>query len=139
MSNKPHGENVTPNTAQTDDAQGFTMIDNRVLLDSRIGAKCPLGLYIMMRKFAWKSGGEICKASQATLAELCQVEPRSVRRWLETLEAVGLVERIGAYDPTSGRTNWYRVPVNPDELSYSLPAEATKGLQTPESIGGGGS
>jgi hypothetical protein len=99
----------------------FTQIDNTVLHDDRLD-RGHLMLYWVMRSFAWEVGGEICTASQKTLARMCRTTPRTIRRWLRCLEELHLVEKISENGGT-GTTNHYRVPRDVTCIGYRLPRE----------------
>src|SRR6202158_6557309 len=68
---------------------GFTQVPNFILTkkDVSVGAKLA---YAMLLKYAW--GDDACFPGQTKLAEDMGAGERSVRRYLEELEARGLLE-----------------------------------------------
>src|SRR5437588_13091537 len=70
---------------------GFTQVPNFILTkpDISVGAKLA---YAMLLKYAW--GDDACFPGQAKLAEDMGSGERSVRRYLDELEAGGLIEII---------------------------------------------
>ena len=82
---------------------GFTQVPNFILTkkDASVGAKLA---YAMLLKYAW--GDDACFPGQAKLAEDMGSGERSVRRYLEELEGIGLLEII---QRGLGKTNLYRL------------------------------
>jgi Helix-turn-helix domain len=83
--------------------QGFTQVPNFVLTkeDISVGAKLA---YAMLLKYAWQDTA--CFPGQTKLAEDMGSGERSVRRYLDELEKIGLLEII---QRGLGKTNLYRL------------------------------
>src|SRR3954470_10196268 len=83
--------------------QGFTQVPNFILTkqDISVGAKLA---YAMLLKYAW--GDDACFPGQTKLAADMGSGERSVRRYLEELEATGLLE---IKQRGLGKTNLYRL------------------------------
>ena len=82
---------------------GFTQVPNFILTkaDISVGAKLA---YAMLLKYAW--GDDACFPGQATLATDMGSGERSVRRYLDELEQVKLLEVV---QRGLGKTNLYRL------------------------------
>lgn len=82
---------------------GFTQVPNFILTkeDISVGAKLA---YAMLLKYAWGDGA--CFPGQTKLADDMGSGERSVRRYLDELEKVGLLEII---QRGLGKTNLYRL------------------------------
>src|SRR5262245_49131490 len=82
---------------------GFTQVPNFVLTkgDISVGAKLA---YAMLLKYAWQD--DACFPGQMTLAKDMGSGERSVRRYLDELESVGLLEIV---QRGLGKTNLYRL------------------------------
>jgi hypothetical protein len=82
---------------------GFTQVPNFILTkeDISVGAKLA---YAMLLKYAW--GDDACFPGQARLATDMGSGERSVRRYLEELEAAKLLEVV---QRGLGKTNLYRL------------------------------
>lgn len=82
---------------------GFTQVPNAVLTMTSISVGAKLA-YTMLLKYAWAEGA--CYPGQLKLAQDMGSGERSVRRYLDELEAAGLLEvdRRGL-----GKTNYYRL------------------------------
>ena len=83
--------------------QGFTQVPNFILTkaDISVGAKLA---YAMLLKYAW--GDDACFPGQTTLATDMGAGERSVRRYLDELEKVKLLEVV---QRGLGKTNLYRL------------------------------
>lgn len=82
---------------------GFTQVPNVILTnkDLSVGAKLA---YAMLLKYAWQD--DYCFPGQAKLAEDIGAGERSVRTYLNELEAAGFLE---VKQQGLGRTNLYRL------------------------------
>lgn len=82
---------------------GFTQVPNFILTkgDISVGAKLA---YAMLLKYAWDD--DACFPGQARLATDMGSGERSVRRYLDELEKVGLLEIV---QRGLGKTNLYRL------------------------------
>jgi len=82
---------------------GFTQVPNFILTkaDLSVGAKLA---YAMLLKYAW--GDDACFPGQTKLANDMGSGERSVRRYLDELEKVGLLEIV---QRGLGKTNLYRL------------------------------
>lgn len=82
---------------------GFTQVPNFILTkkETSVGAKLA---YAMLLKYAW--GDDACFPGQTKLADDMGSGERSVRRYLEELEKVGLLEIV---QRGLGKTNLYRL------------------------------
>jgi len=82
---------------------GFTQVPNFILTkeDISVGAKLA---YAMLLKYAWDN--DACFPGQLTLAKDMGSGERSVRRYLEELEKVGLLQIV---QRGLGKTNLYRL------------------------------
>lgn len=82
---------------------GFTQVPNVILInkDLSVGAKLS---YAMLLKYAWQD--DYCFPGQAKLAEDIGAGERSVRTYLNELEAAGFLE---VKQQGLGRTNLYRL------------------------------
>jgi hypothetical protein len=82
---------------------GFTQVPNFILTkaDISVGAKLA---YAMLLKYAWGDGA--CFPGQTKLANDMGSGERSVRRYLDELETVGLLEIV---QRGLGKTNLYRL------------------------------
>ena len=82
---------------------GFTQIPNVVLTDKSLSVGGKLA-YAMLLKYAWNETA--CYPGQQTLAEDMGSGERSVRRYLDELEKLGLLE---VHQRGLGKTNIYRL------------------------------
>jgi hypothetical protein len=82
---------------------GFTQVPNFILTkkDASVGAKLA---YAMLLKYAW--GDDACFPGQTKLAADMGSGERSVRRYLDELEKIGLLEIV---QRGLGKTNLYRL------------------------------
>ena len=82
---------------------GFTQVPNFILTNAELSVGAKLA-YAMLLKYAWDAGG--CYPGQVRLAQDMGSGERSVRRYLDELEASGFleIEQRGL-----GRTNYYRL------------------------------
>jgi hypothetical protein len=82
---------------------GFTQVPNVILTNPELSVGAKL-TYAMLLKYAWDAGG--CYPGQIKLAEDMGSGERSVRRYLDELEASGFleIEQRGL-----GKTNYYRL------------------------------
>jgi hypothetical protein len=82
---------------------GFTQVPNVILTDKALSVGAKLA-YAMLLKYAWDAAA--CFPGQLRLAEDMGSGERSVRRYLDELEKLGLleVEQRGL-----GKTNYYRL------------------------------
>lgn len=82
---------------------GFTQVPNFILTNAALSVGAKLA-YAMLLKYAWDANG--CYPGQVTLAADMGSGERSVRRYLDELEASGFleIEQRGL-----GKTNYYRL------------------------------
>jgi hypothetical protein len=88
-------------------AKGFTMVPNHVLVSEKISPGAKLA-YAMLLKYAWQN--DYCFPGQETLAKDMGVTDRSVRTYLEELEAEKF---IGIKQRGLGRPNLYELNLVP--------------------------
>ena len=90
---------------------GFTQVPNFILTkaDISVGAKLA---YAMLLKYAW--GDDACFPGQATLATDMGSGERSVRRYLDELEKIKLLEVV---QRGLGKTNLYRLFLTVQKLN----------------------
>src|ERR1700730_12402483 len=90
---------------------GFTQVPNFILTkkDISVGAKLA---YAMLLKYAW--GDDACFPGQVKLAEDMGATDRSVRTYLEELEAAGILE---INQRGLGKTNLYRLHLTIKKLT----------------------
>jgi hypothetical protein len=93
---------------------GFTQVPNFILTKSDISVGAKLA-YAMLLKYAW--GDDACFPGQTKLAQDMGSGERSVRRYLEELEKVQLLE---IKQRGLGKTNLYR-------LFLTVKKQATRG------------
>jgi hypothetical protein len=93
---------------------GFTQVPNFILTkpDISVGAKLA---YAMLLKYAWQE--DACFPGQIKLATDMGAGERSVRRYLEELEAASLleIEQRGL-----GKTNYYRLHMTIKKLTHRV-------------------
>src|SRR4051794_13011041 len=82
---------------------GFTQVPNVILTKKELSVGAKLA-YAMLLKYAW--GDEACFPGQTKLAEDMGSGERSVRRYLDELEQVRLLEIV---QRGLGKTNLYRL------------------------------
>ena len=82
-------------------AKGFTMVPNHVLVSSKVSPGAKLA-YAMLLKYAWEK--DFCYPGQETLAKEMGVSDRSVRTYLQELEAEKF---ISIKQQGQGRPNLY--------------------------------
>ena len=88
-------------------AKGFTMVPNHVLVSEKISPGAKLA-YAMLLKYAWQN--DYCFPGQETLAKDMGVTERSVRTYLQELEAEKF---IGIKQRGLGRPNLYELNLVP--------------------------
>lgn len=69
----------------------FTQIDNSVVRDASIPDDL-LRTYLVIRSFAWESGGEMCTASLSTIGGMLDRGWRTVSDRISKLERLGLID-----------------------------------------------
>jgi hypothetical protein len=82
---------------------GFTQVPNFILTNGNISVGAKLA-YAMLLKYAW--GDDACFPGQTKLADDMGSGERSVRRYLDELEKVALLEIV---QRGLGKTNLYRL------------------------------
>jgi hypothetical protein len=82
---------------------GFTQVPNFILTNKELSVGSKLA-YAMLLKYAW--GDDACFPGQAKLAEDMGSGERSVRRYLDELEKIKLLEIV---QRGLGKTNLYRL------------------------------
>lgn len=82
---------------------GFTQVPNFILTNKELSVGAKLA-YAMLLKYAW--GDDACFPGQAKLAEDMGSGERSVRRYLDELEKIKLLEIV---QRGLGKTNLYRL------------------------------
>ncbi len=82
---------------------GFTQVPNFILTNKNLSIGAKLA-YAMLLKYAWQD--DYCFPGQAKLAEDIGAGERSVRTYLNELEAAGFLE---VRQQGLGRTNLYRL------------------------------
>ena len=82
---------------------GFTQVPNFILTNANISVGAKLA-YAMLLKYAW--GDDACFPGQTKLADDMGSGERSVRRYLDELEKVALLEIV---QRGLGKTNLYRL------------------------------
>lgn len=82
-------------------AKGFTMIPNHVLVSDKVSPGAKLA-YAMLLKYAWEK--DFCYPGQETLAKEMGVSDRSVRTYLQELQAEKF---INIKQQGQGRPNLY--------------------------------
>ncbi len=100
----PHFErlrNIVLEGADVVTAKGFTMVPNHVLVSNKISPGAKLA-YAMLLKYAWEK--DFCYPGQETLAKEMGVSDRSVRTYLQELEAEKF---INIKQQGQGRPNLY--------------------------------
>ena len=99
--------NIFPKGADALSAKGFTMVPNHVLVSDKISPGAKLA-YAMLLKYAWQDN--YCFPGQQTLAEDMGVTDRSVRTYLQELEAAAFV---GIKHQGLGKPNIYELNLVP--------------------------
>ena len=90
---------------------GFTQVPNFILTKADISDGAKLA-YAMLLKYAW--GDDACFPGQATLATDMGSGERSVRRYLDELEKIKLLEVV---QRGLGKTNLYRLFLTVQKLN----------------------
>src|SRR2546423_9553768 len=88
-------------------AKGFTQVPNHVLISVRLSPGAKL-TYAMLLKYAWQN--DYCFPGQARLAKDMGVTDRSVRTYLQELEAQKF---INIKQQGQGRPNFYVLKMRP--------------------------
>jgi hypothetical protein len=104
---------------------GFTQVPNFILTNAELSVGAKLA-YAMLLKYAWDAGG--CYPGQIRLATDMGSGERSVRRYLDELEASGFleIEQRGL-----GKTNYYRL-----HLTVKGKPRAKSGQSRPAKLAG---
>ncbi|HWB52329.1 MAG TPA: helix-turn-helix domain-containing protein [Stellaceae bacterium] len=106
----PHFErlrNIILDGADALTAKGFTIVPNHVLVSDKVSPGAKLA-YAMLLKYAWQD--DFCYPGQERLAKDMGVTDRSVRTYLQELEAEKF---INIKQQGQGRPNFYILNMRP--------------------------
>ena len=95
-------------------AKGFTMVPNHVLVSDKVSLGAKLA-YAMLLKFAWQD--DFCYPGQARLAKDMGVTDRSVRTYLQELEAQNFIE---IKQQGQGNPNLYVLKMRPSGINRKI-------------------
>src|SRR5712692_4355275 len=124
----PHFErlrNIILDGADVLSAKGFTQVPNHVLVSDKVSPGAKLA-YAMLLKYAWQD--DFCYPGQERLAKDMGVTDRSVRTYLQELEAQKF---INIKQQGQGKSNFYVIKTRPSGTGRkNLPVKTGKKWQS---------